>query len=479
MPSPHTPKTQDEVTPKEFLEFIKFGTGVDFDRRACMEFIKEKGERGREILQQTRESIINLTGFEPYELLDIASKKTSPDEDEYDEFRKSREAIRRQLRETLPFPQKDLGDEANRYIEELVDKYLSGEESLKLEEEVKICNDAANLVIMAFNDKVHPRVKHAAAKKLLVMKFLGEIKNHSTEADDNALNYMMELYNERILEVPEGEKIGWTTPRYLVSYHEPVTYKTIRTKIYETKPTDIDENDLIQITEIPCRKTTVENKSNMGREIYFSIKCRKKAVNSRLTKALRYNNPIGEKDLDRNGIRKSFNNREDWDDFFRFYIATVKKQLLEDLVERLDDSINEIEAREVLERINNLDENIEIYDVKDSLGGNEFNGSAPSSSKDFKILKFKMKITQADGTIHQLEYQVFLPDGFADEKYRKGMSEGEYHVDRFFREGVDELLFPKKHYPQIDREKEYAKAMRQAHEKVWNGKAATPPPANR
>ena len=87
------------------------------------------------------------------------------------------------------------------------------------------------------------------------------------------------------------------------------------------------------------------------------------------------------------------------------------------------------------------------------------------------IFKFKMNIKVADGTTHQLEYQIFLHDGYADEKYRKGMSQREYHADRFFREGVDELLFPKAHYPEIDREKAYEKAMRQAHEKVWDEKS--------
>lgn len=86
------------------------------------------------------------------------------------------------------------------------------------------------------------------------------------------------------------------------------------------------------------------------------------------------------------------------------------------------------------------------------------------------MLKFKMKVTRADGRIHKYEFQVFLLDGYADAEYRKGVSWAEYHADRFFREGVDQIMFPKQHYPKLDREKAHKKVMQLAHEKHWSKK---------
>lgn len=102
------------------------------------------------------------------------------------------------------------------------------------------------------------------------------------------------------------------------------------------------------------------------------------------------------------------------------------------------------------------------------MDGSKFNGSSQSSSSELKVYKFKLELTKADGRQHHYEFQIFLPDGYADYLYRKGVSWEEYNVDRFFSEGVDELLFPSHIYP-IDRQKLLEKDLKQAHQRAWIG----------
>lgn len=481
MPSIQTPKTQAIATPKEFFQVIQFGTGADFNHQKFDEYIEKHGEKGREIVRQTRQSFIELIGFKPEELSYIAPEGTFPTSESYET---ARNQIHERIIDKLDFLKnyaeekreaglRRMGTEANNYLDRLIAYYFPGEEAIEMNSEVEICNDAASLTLLAHNDQVDAKVKFEAARKLLLMKFIGEIRNYSRqdEDDDEALHYMMGLFNERILELGEGEKIGSTTPRYLVSHHDPDTFETLKAIFKNEKPTTSETKGLTQVTKLPSRKTIVMGKNGKEREIFFSIDPREKGDESRLTKTLRYGCQIGEKDVDRNGLRLVFEKREDWDDFFRMFKEEVKSEVREGLCEQLENGTDNSDLEEIQARLNDLDSNIEITEEKDSLDGNGFDGNASSSSKDFKICKFKMRVTRADGRQHQYEFQVFLPDGFADAKYRKGVGWEEYHADRFFREEVDKLLFPESIYPELDREEAYKKVMQRAHEKVWDSKS--------
>ena len=48
------------------------------------------------------------------------------------------------------------------------------------------------------------------------------------------------------------------------------------------------------------------------------------------------------------------------------------------------------------------------------------------------------------------------------------MSWEEYRADRFFREGVDKLLFPESIYNELDRKSAYERIMKRAHENLWS-----------
>jgi hypothetical protein len=478
MPSFHPDKAEDPVTPRECFQMIQFGTGTSFKRREYFTYLKQLGERGPEIVQEVRDNFVNLIGFEPQQLLYIAPEGTFPTSEGYQALR---DQIRARILENLAFLKnydeehreaglRRMGTEANNYLNRLIAYHFPGEETVEMNSEVEICNDAASLVMLAFNDNVNPKVKFEAARKLLLMKYVGEIRNYSKHDEDNdeALHYMMGIFNERVLELPEGAKIGATTPRYMISEHDPVEFKTIRTEIRDIKPSTLDESVPTQVTKLPCRKTIVIGKDGKEREIFFTLDPREKGDESRLTKTLRYGCQIGERDVDRNGLRLVFENREDWEDFYAMFKEEIKVEIRESLCDRLEEDISPEENSIVQKRLDNLDESIEITDEKDTLNGEEFNGSAPSSSKELKIHKFKLVVTRANGRKHQYEFQIFLPDGYADAKYRKGVSWEEYRADRFFREGVDQLLFPESTYSELDRKAAYERIMKRAHENLWS-----------
>jgi len=75
MPPSQPLTTQENVTPREFFEVISFGIGRDFNRRTCVEYLKEKNERGREVIEQTRQIIEEITGLTPEQLTKLSSDK--------------------------------------------------------------------------------------------------------------------------------------------------------------------------------------------------------------------------------------------------------------------------------------------------------------------------------------------------------------------------------------------------------------------
>ncbi len=481
--SPNQPdKPKEEFTPRQYLEVIGLGTGKDLDRRKLVEYLKKNGG---EVIRETRRLIREHTGFEPNGLK--ARKDTNGMPPTSSRLNAKEQAINAQLKAKLEFLQKykeekresglsSMGYEADKYIRQLISDVFPGDGSASLNGEIASCNDAAKLVLWSFDDRYAPIIKFEAARKLLLMKFIAEIRDYSKQEEDNdkALQYMMDVFNERVVDLPEGGRIGDTVPHYLLSTHDPEDYRTVDAKLLKQKPNSMEGNRPTQLTKLPCRRTIVINLEGEEREIFFYLDQRGKTPESRLTKTLRYGSKIGEKDLDRNGFKLVFEEREDWEDFFRMFQEEIKNEVKDDLYDRMDVAESEEDLARLQARIDNIDESIEIDEKewKDSLDGKGFKGNGKGSSENLKVLKFKMKVTRGDGRKHQYEFQIFLPDGFADTEYRKGVSWDEYHAKRFFKEKLDEVLFPPELYPDIDRKKSQEEAMKQAHEKVWGDQAA-------
>lgn len=477
MPSTSNKSEAKKITPRQYLCYNRLGTGCDINTEEYRDYLFTHGTA---TARETRKMVKELTGFSPLALHDMAPQvhlSNTPNAKDI------RTRIKNQVLKGLPFlekykdPDKEgglraLSRQADDYIRSLISDYFPGEDDVQMADEVATCSDVESLVLMAFHDGLDSKIKFEAARKLHLMKLFGEIGNHSKKMvdHDKALKYMTDFFTKRINKLPEGARSGQSYDRYLVSTHGGEELETTKYEILDTRPdsTTLDSN--VRVTPMRCRRTVVKDKNGKERVIFFRKHPRDKDEEARLTKLLRYNADIGEKDTDRNGIRLVFDSMEDWDDFFRMMKEELKNEIEEELnemkkVETDPDRLETIESR-----LNTLDDSIDIGEGKGSLNGAEpFNGSAECSSTKMKIYKFPMKLTRADGRMHHYEFQVLTPDGYADYLYRKGVSWEEYNVNRFFHKNVDELVFPKRIYPNIDRPKLRKKVLKLARQKLWNG----------
>jgi|GEM_PF-2102034 len=455
MPTPETitKLSMDKLTPRLCLEYGGIGTGQALNRTALRAFIKKHGASA---VRAIRESIISMTGHSMDELSELAPQNTFSHSRRTSQLKKR---IVGRITTVVPFLQdyrkdrkeaglRETGVMANEHIKEVIDMHFSDVEQVKLNNEVEMCNDAAQLLLMAHDDSLAPKVKFEAARKLLLMKFLGEI-NHYSEAEEDheeALEYILNFMSERIYSLPKGLPKGTTFKRAVHSGHDSDTLATLTTKILTDEEAGKMEEYMlddarVKLTALQARRTVVQDHDGKEREIYFTIDPRDKTANSRLIKTLRYNAHIGERDVDRNGLQLVFESRQEWNLFFDKFQTELEGQIRTNLIAEREEAPKE--RLPIIEsRLRNLSGSIIIHDVKDSMSGNGFSGNSEASSEDLQVLKFKMTVTRADGMQHSYEFQIFLLDGYLDTKHRQGVKWADYNAKRFFEEGLDELFFP-------------------------------------
>ncbi len=478
------PNTQSELIPSTTLEIIGLGIGEDINKREIYRYIKEG--KIHEIVK-IRKYIKELTGLEPNEIPAIAERTAHC---ESPEAKERRGKMLKKITNKLGFLEKidpnnrerklmELSGRANDYISDIIQQFFPNTRAALPNNEVTICDDVTELIMMAFDQRSTGKMRFEASRKVFLMKFLAELEyvDESKVDHSRALNYMMGFFNRRIYEPIEGRRIGETYDRFLISKHEKKGFRTtnytIRNKIEKE-----DENDPYKkITYLPSRKTIVTDKEGNDRTIYFSIEPRSKRLFSRFTKTARFGVKIGEKDVDRNGIRMVFEKKEDWEDSFRMFKSELEGEMEEDLRRKLNEKDLPNEQKDIIEsRLISIGNSVIIFDEKNSLDGGEFNGSSKSSANGLKVHKFKMLITLADGRQHHYEFQIFLPNGYADATYQNEINWGVYNVNRFFEKSqnglsVAELLFPPKFYPHINHKEMQKKVLKLVRTKIWNGLA--------
>ena len=199
---------------------------------------------------------------------------------------------------------RQMGRISNEFINDLVNKFFPDSKyELSLKNEVENCNDAARLLFMTLNTTLDPRVRYEARRKLILIELLGKIVDY-TDAErshEDALSDMMILINEQMVSVPEGGKKGATEEKFLVSRHTTQKRKTTQAFI-EAKPPK-KERTTQRVTPMGIRRGRVLTNEKEERQIFFHYSQREKRTSARLLKAIRYNDPIGERESDRNGIR--------------------------------------------------------------------------------------------------------------------------------------------------------------------------------
>lgn len=466
---PTTPEAK-KVTPKRLLEFIDLGTGADLDVNRYQDYLRAHGVQ---VASYFRKMIRELTGFRPSELHD-AAPKAYEESNQAEEIRTKINTQMADKGERRIEGLRELSYVADDYIQQTVETYFPNEESAEMNNLVRTCHDPAKLVLLAFDDKKAPKIKFEAARKLLVMKLLADVRDYKKEESNytDALNYMVHFLDEKVLQVPEGAREGEIVTKYLVSHHEGEEHKTAEAEFGDTMPTpdQIDKNT--RITQLDCRRTIVTDPLGLEREILFRYEPREKEYGARVTKAVRFNALIGEKDADRNGLRFVFASRADWDDFYRMFEGKLKDEIRSGIEALLHTETNPKQQKILKSRLSALEKGnlIVKHDEEDTLDGStKYNGSDPASSPELKVLTFKLEVTMADGTPYHYEFQVFLPNGYADTLYHSRVGHDVYTVNRFYAAGVDKILFPPKYYPKLDHEKAHEKAIKLVCQRQWNG----------
>lgn len=444
------------------------------DKKWLNRFVGKYSVQYRKLFGWT-ERIQRYTGKRLRNLKDIAFKNTP-------ETRHLIEETRQRILDDLDFLRKICpeardhmlrlyGRLADEYINETIQEFFPEyEHELGLKNEVATCHDAAKLLLMCFDTTLDPRLRYEARRKLFLMEYIGQLENFNEEdrGHEEALNAMIDFMNRKMTIVPAGKKRGTSSQRFLLSRHNAKEgNRTETASIIKALPERKKHNE--RITPIGMRQAIIMDQKGRGREIYFYAIPREKGTYSRLTKMFRYGTKIGERDDDRNGIRMVFEKKQDWVDFFMLLQKQLKEEIAEELTELLDGETDETAKKKLEEKRLDLDKSVIISNEKDNLEGDgRFMGNSKASSSATKFLKFTMKVCHADGKKCQYEFQIFLPNGFADYIYRKGVSWAEYQVKRFFKEQVAEILFPSAIFPQIDKKEAMEKAMERAYQQAWH-----------
>jgi mRNA-degrading endonuclease RelE of RelBE toxin-antitoxin system len=488
-PGPHK-----EITPRLRLAYNTLRADPNLTPEKYKEFL---GEHGHKIASATRERIKELTGYRPEELSGMASTfscSTSP------KAERIKQSIHSSIAKAIPFLNcyktgrreeglKKIGDTADDFISSLIKRFFNREDQTSLHNDVALCNDVGTLTMMAYNENMADKLRFEASRKLLLMEFMGEAMEQGERYEDHneAMNFLNSIFNQKFYELPEGAKIGENFEYFLVAEHGEDDMRAMKAEIRKEEPVKEEKDTNTTISKLRMRMTSVEDPEGRPRQIHFAVEPRSKTLWSRLIKAFRYNQQIGEESLDRNGIRMIFASKEDMDDFLNKLKDTLEATIRENFQEQL----NELEKEEINDKdlsrnrkkeiqktregkrsvikSRMKEENVLIYDVKDSLetgeAEQEYN---PSKSKKYRVKKFKLNVGRANGRRHTYEFQCFLPDGYADTKYRHEVNWAEYEIRRFFEEGIDELLFPSCIY-NLDREGIKNRLIQNERRRIWNG----------
>jgi len=476
-PKPHSRNEEDPadiLTPKQLLQFIAVGTGENFDRTELKAFLKS-APNAIEVARQSRELIEILTSLTIPELHKVAQetafKKTK-------KAQTTRRKIRTAMTDNLSFLREfkksnriknlnRLCKEAEQYLNHVRAEYFANDGESLPNNEVMVCNDPAELMLMAFSEEALEKIKLEASVKLAIAYILGlrESQTEDQEEHERALNFLLDILNNRVHKVSEGAKIGQVFRRYMVSKHDPLTFRTSEAGIVEEKILAADPT--IRVTPLISRRTIVADGEGREREIYFYEVPRQKTDFSALTKDIRYNE-LGRSDRDKNGFRFVFNSKADFEDFMKMFMEEVRSEIKEGLMERIVEEEDRTQISVIKSRLRNLDSSIVISNKKGDLEKGAFDATSKSGSRELQVHKFRVTITTADGRIYTYEFQVFIPIGFADYLYRQGMSWEEFMQKRFWDSGVDQVLLPKKANPGLDSERIQKRMIKMAHQKAWN-----------
>lgn len=329
-------------------------------------------------------------------------------------------------------PLSEIKAEVERYAEDAdnVIDYLRSDIfnglSVRLEmiNEIQATNDPVKLLLIATNDRFHPKPRFEAIRKLELMKLSAAIHQRERESGvSDKFAGFIDFLNENVW--TKTRRIGEVDEVSLVSTHNPEDYgaKSVRVSDLNVKTSEGEK-----ITPASRRTFTTS-----GHEVPAYVTIRKKESEAKILKLLRKDdqNPATAVD-DELGVMLIFDSKRD--------IRAFIKHLSESAVK--------------------AGTQMTIEDISDTIDGGLYRGGSVGSSTGVQMLKFFARMQGA-----RVEFVLHTNETYVNQLYKRGVSHSEYEVNRVFDSGVIDLLFPPSFY-EIDRQEVQSAIIQQRRNKI-------------
>ncbi len=359
---------------------------------------------------------------------------------------------------------REYASQADELIHQVIHEWMPQlADEISLSNEVKSTNDPAELLAMAFNRGLNPRTRFEAKRKFLFMKMLGEMFHYDEKRKhhEEAMSRMSQwLADEMYAEPTAGGRSGDQQQHYLVSKHDTVSNerRTLKAAVNSEAPRILEFDQ--RSTSLGMRRVGIKTMSGTKREIDCMIDVRDRRTFARMIKKMHRDEPVEALDHDYNGLRLVFKRGEDLNDFIQTLKEKIHNNIASKLVKRLTDAKGDMtRSAPVLQRLTAMDDAVQVKIESDNLSN--------ADPAKLKMMVIRLTVRDEDDKTYTYELQTFLPDGYADYKYREDMTREEHQADRFF-DGPSELMFPTTIFPKLNHHTLHQAACKAAHENAWN-----------
>ncbi len=283
---------------------------------------------------------------------------------------------------------------------------------LNMDNKVDAIDDPVELLLITFDDRYHKKARFEAKRKLVLMQLAAAIEQRERETGiEKKFASFLDFLNNHVWSTEA--KIGEQEPAFLLSRHSPEDFSCREVSVH---PWDWVPEEKDKPLEYGQKKTLIKrlwfHSSNKKTPIYVIV--RKKEPVAKVLKLLRK----GEENPD---------------------IAVADELGLMGVLDNITDV--RIFQKHLVESAFRAGSFLTQEDVSDTLeGGLSYSGNIGSSANT-PMLKFFARMGGM-----RVEFIIHTNKTFLNYIYQRGVAHREYEVNRLFKSGVAELLFPKEIY---------------------------------
>lgn len=316
--------------------------------------------------------------------------------------------------ETVESKIEEYGASANKVIDTIKESLVSRYGDLSQSEEIERENNPFRLGLMLLDKKLNPQRRFEAKRKLLLMRLAGSIDKQGRNVDtENQYTAFNKFLNEHVWTLSDGQP---TSEDWILSTHNLEDMRCEETRIItkeEAEAYELAKNQKIE---------AVERRSFMvdGKRIPVRQDTREKSMVSKIIKLLRKgnDNPAAAVE-DEVGLMAVLDSRAD----IKTFITHLHNKAIES------------------------GSAIVFEDPEDTFGNSSRENVAIGGSDQIKMVKFHARVHGTRPEVLLLTNQEYL-----NYKLKDGVAHDEYEIERIFKSGVMNFLFPKDFY-RFDREK--------------------------